>query len=143
MEFKNVEASFFVVQSPSVNAELLVNEINEFLFRASGNLLENFAENKASLLAELREPIWSMHEQSEKFWQSILMNDYEFNRQQELINAVAKITPDSLRKYYEAAFLPKRRRLWLSTEKLDNMKDFDLIQNVADYQQKQQGYLYP
>ncbi|GGY66057.1 peptidase M16 [Cellvibrio zantedeschiae] len=141
MPIRNVEGSFFVVQSPNVCATALVDEVNNFLSANAASLTEGFAENKAALLSELREPALSLNEQSEKFWQSILLNDYEFTRQQDLINAVSKITPESLRKYYEAAFLQKNRRLWLSTEKLDNMKDFDVIQNVAAYQQKQQGYL--
>jgi len=141
MPIRNVEGSFFVVQSPTVNATILVDEINNFLSATGATITENFAENKAALLAELREPALSLNEQSEKFWQSILLNDYEFVRQQELINAVNKITPESLRKYYESAFLQKNRRLWLSTEKIENTKDFDVIQNVAAYQQKQQGYL--
>jgi insulysin len=141
MPVRNVEGSFFVVQSPNVNATILVEEMSNFLLSASANLTENFAENKAALLAELREPTLSLSEQAEKFWQSILLNDYEFSRQQELINAVNKITPESLRKYYELVFLQKNRRLWLSTEKPDSLKEFELIQNVAEYQQKQQGYL--
>lgn len=143
MPIRNVEASFFVVQSPNVNATIILDEINNFLAHMGEHLSENFAENKAALLAELREQPLSLAEQSEKFWESILLNDVEFNRQQELINAVNKITPESLRKYYDAAFLPKNRRLWLTTEKLENQKDFEIIQNVADYQQKQQGYLQP
>jgi insulysin len=141
LPLRNVEGSFFAVQSPNVSATNLVDEIGNFLIASTMDLTENFADNKAALLAELREPALSLNEQSERFWQSILLNDYEFSRQQELINAVNRITPDSLRKYYEAAFLQKNRRLWLSTEKLENMKDFDLIQNLAVYQQKQQGYL--
>ena len=82
-------------------------------------------------------------EQAEKYWQSILLNDTEFSRQQELINAVNKITLESLRKYYELALLQKNRRLWLSTNNIDNPKDFDVITNIADYQQKQQGYVSP
>lgn len=143
MPIRNVEASFFVVQSPNVSASIILDEINNFLTGMSAHLAENFVENKAALLAELREQPLSLSEQSEKFWESILLNDYEFNRQQELINAVNKITPESLRKYYESAFLQKNRRLWLTTEKLENQKDFETIQNVADYQQKQQGYLQP
>lgn len=141
MPIRNVEASLFVVQSPTATATMLVDEINNFL--AGVNLAESFAENKAALLAQLREPPLSLAEQSDKFWQSILLNDIEFNRQQELINAVSRITPESLRKYYDAAFLQKNRRLWLTTEKLDSTKDFETIQNVAEYQQKQQGYLQP
>jgi secreted Zn-dependent insulinase-like peptidase len=141
MPIRNIEASLFIVQSPTATATTLVDEINNFL--AGANLAENFAENKAALLAQLREPPLSLAEQSDKFWQSILLNDIEFNRQQELINAVSRITPESLRKYYGAAFLQKNRRLWLTTEKLDNTQDFETIQNVAEYQQKQQGYLQP
>ncbi len=141
MPIRNIEASLFVIQSPTASATTLVDEINNFL--AGANLTESFAENKAALLAQLREPPLSLTEQSDKFWQSILVNDVEFNRQQELINAVGKITPESLRKYYDAAFLQKNRRLWLATDKLENTKDFDTIQNVAEYQQKQQGYLQP
>jgi secreted Zn-dependent insulinase-like peptidase len=143
MPIRNVEASFFVVQSPNVSASIIVDEINNFLSGMSAHLTENFVENKAALLAELREQPLSLAEQSEIFWESILLNDYEFSRQQELISAVTKITPESLRKYYESAFLQKNRRLWLTTEKLENQKDFETIQNVADYQQKQQGYLQP
>lgn len=143
MPIRNVEASFFVVQSPNVSATIILDEINNFLTAMSSKLTESFIENKTALLAQLREQPLSLAEQSEKFWESILLNDYEFNRQQELINAVNKITPESLRKYYEVAFLQKNRRLWLTTEKLDNQKDFEIIQNVADYQQKQQGYLQP
>lgn len=141
MPIRNIEASLFVVQSPSASASVLVDEMNNFLVGV--NLADNFAEHKAALLAQLREAPVSLSEQSNRFWQSVLLNDVSFNRQQELIAAVNKITPESLRKYYEAAFLPKNRRLWLSTEMLENTKDFEVIQNVADYQQNQQGYLQP
>jgi len=141
MPIRNIEASLFMVQSPTANAATLVDEIHNFLMGAK--LTESFAENKAVLLAKLRELPLSLTEQSDTFWQSILLNDVEFNRQQELINAVNRITPESLRKYYDAAFLQKNRRLWLATEKLENAKDFEVIQNVAEYQQKQQGYLLP
>ena len=140
---RNVEGSFFVVQSPNVSANVIAEEINNFLTGASEKLTQNFNENKAALLAELKEPPLSLAVQSELYWESILLNDYEFTRRQELISALTKITPESLRKYYDAAFLQKNRRLWLSTEKLDNQKDFETIQNVAEYQQKQQGYLQP
>jgi insulysin len=141
MPIRHIEASLFVVQSPTATATVLVDEISNFLVNA--DVAAHFTENKAALLAHLRESPISLTEQSDKFWQSILLNDIEFNRQQELINAVSKITPESLRKYYDAAFLQKNRRLWLASEKLENTKDFETIQNVAEYQQKQQGYLQP
>ena len=143
LPIRNVEGCFFVVQSPSASASVIAEEINNFLNNVVAKLTENFSENKAALIAELQEPPLSLSEQAEIYWESILLNDYEFTRRQELITALNKITPEALRKYYEEAFLPKNRRLWLSTEKFDNLKDFEIIQNVAEYQQKQSGYLQP
>ncbi|RYY76360.1 MAG: peptidase M16 [Gammaproteobacteria bacterium] len=143
LPIRNLEGSFFMVQSPNTSASVIADEINNFLGSAAAKITENFAENKAALLAELREPPLSLAEQSEIYWDSIQLNDYEFTRRQELIAALTKVTPETLRKYYETAFLQKNRRLWLSTEKFENQKDFDVIQNVAEYQQNQQGYLQP
>ena len=143
LPIRNVEGCFFVVQSPNATANVIADEINSFLNNVAAKLVENFAANKAALLAELQESPLSLAEQSEIYWESIVLNDYEFARRQELIAALTKITPETLRKYYETAFLQKNRRLWLSTEKFDNLKDFETIQNVAEYQQKQSGYLQP
>lgn len=143
LPLKNVESSVFVVQSLGVGGEDLIGEINSFLANASMHLTENFSSHKNALLSQLSEAPLSPTVQAEKYWRSILLNDKKFQRDQELIVAVNKITPESLRIYYAAVFLQKNRRLWLSTDKIENPKDFDFIQNVADYQQKQQGYLYP
>ncbi len=143
MPFKTLEGSVFVVQSPVNSAEQLMLEMNSFMSKAPAYIAESFSDNKHALLAQLREPAISLSEQSEKYWQSILLNDLEFTRQQELIAAVNKITLDSVQKYYQSAFLQKNRRLWLSTEKFDSMADFETIQQLMEYQQKQKGYLYP
>jgi insulysin len=143
MPFKSIEGNVFVVQSPGSSAEQLMQEINNFLSKAPATIAENFSDNKHALLAQLREPAISLSEQSDKYWQSILLGDLEFTRQQDLIAAVNKITLDSVQKYYQSAFLQKNRRLWLSTEKFESMAGFELIQQLTDYQQKQKGYLYP
>lgn len=143
MPFKTIEASLFVVQSPNVGAENIAVEMNAFLSSMTEKIGDNFVENKNAVLAQLREPAVSLSEQSDKFWQSLTVNDTSFTRQQELIAAVSRISVESIRKYYTMAFLQKNRQLWLSTEKLENLSDFEIIQNVADYQQKQKGYLFP
>lgn len=143
MPFKTIEGSVFVVQSPANSAEQLMQEINNFLSKAPAYIAENFSDNKHALLAQLREPAISLSEQSELYWQSILLNDLEFSRQQELIAAVNKITLDSVQKYYQSAFLQKNRRLWLTTEKFESLAEFEAIQQLSEYQQKQRGYLYP
>ncbi|MES2822855.1 MAG: insulinase family protein [Pseudomonadota bacterium] len=143
MPIKNVESSVLVVQSPEMAGEELIGEINSFLANASQNLTENFSQNKDRLLSQLRGVPTSLSAQADKYWQGILFNDKKFLRDKELALAVNKITPESLRAYYETIFLQKNRRLWLATDKIENLKDFEFIQNVADYQQKQPGYLYP
>lgn len=143
MPIRDLEASLFVVQSSNASPENIMAEINRFLVSAPAHFPALFSENKAALLAQLREPVLSLHEQSEIFWQAILLNDVNFTRKQELIAAVNKISLQSLQKYYEAAFLQKNHRLWISSHKIDAPTELELIQNVADYQQKLQGYLYP
>jgi len=143
LPLKNLEASVFVVQSPTMNSEQMIGDINKFLTGAPSTITENFAQTKNALLTQLRKVPLSLSQQSEKFWQSILLGDITFSRQQELIAAVGAITPESLLGYYENTFLQKNRRLWLSTDGIENGKDFEIISNVAEYQQKQQGYLYP
>jgi insulysin len=143
MPLRNLEASLFIIQSPHVGSENLMQEINAFLQRAPAEFAVQFAENKNALLAQLREPALSLHDQAEKYWQAILLGDTNFAHEQAVIAAVNKITLEQLSKYYEVAFLQKNHRLWLVTDKVDTGTDFDVIQNVAEYQQKMQGYFYP
>jgi insulysin len=140
---KTLEGVVFVAQSSVIGSEEVVSELNSFLAATPNYLAESFVERRNAVLVKLREPLQSFAEQSERYWQSILLNDKEFTRQRDLADAVSKITPDSLRVFYESAFLQKNRHLWLSTDKLDGVTDFETILNVADYQQIQQGYLYP
>jgi insulysin len=143
LPLRNIEASFFVVQSPGATTDILQREISSFLDAAAGGLTDSFNANKLSLLSSLREPALSLEDQSERFWQSVLLGDVAFSREQELLIAASKITPASLKQYYEQSFLPKKRRLWLSTEKFESQAEFEVIDNVAEYQQKLQGYLFP
>ncbi len=143
LPIRGVEGSFFVVQSPNVNAEALIGEISRFLAAAAAQLTDSFEENKAALIAQLGQRPLSLAAQSDEYWQSILLNDTDFNRQQKLVTAVGKITPESINKYYEIVFLQKKRRLWLIGEKINNAAEYDSILNVAEYQKKMQGYLSP
>lgn len=143
MSFKTVESSLLVVQSPHFTGAAIYDEIEQFLLHASEKLLEQFAENKNAYMMSLREQPISLSEQSEKYWDAILLNDVEFSRQQELLTAVARITPENLKKYFQLAYLNKSRQLWLTTEHIEKPQDLELITNVAEYQQSQQGYLFP
>jgi insulysin len=143
MPLKTFQGLAFVVQSSETGAEEIVAKINTFLTAMPSNLTDDFVAARDSLVAKLSEVPKSQAEQSEQYWKSILFNDKDFLRRHHLMDAVNKITPDSLRVFYESVCLQKNRRLWLSTSQLDMPNDFETITNVSDYQQKQQGYLYP
>lgn len=143
LPIKNLESSVFIVQSADVGSEHIIAEIDKVLVDAAADLPKSFLLQKNTLLAQLREAPQSMQEQSKIHWQSILLNDKLFLRQQALLDAVNKVTLESLIAYYETVFLPKNRRVWLSSDKIENQKDFELVEDVAEYQQKQPGFLYP
>lgn len=143
LSLKNLESSVFVLQSPVAPSEQMIESVTAFLTAAPSAITGNFVQAKSTLLTQMRKVPASLIQQSEKFWQSVLLGDITFSRHQELIAAVAASTPESLLGYYENTFLQKNRRLWLSTDGIENGKDFEIIRNVTEYQQKQQGYLYP
>lgn len=140
---KNLQSSVLVLQSPSAIGEQMLGSINDFLLEAPAIIAENFPQAKNALLQQLRTVPGSLSLQSEKFWQSILLGDITFSRQQELISAIAAISPEASQDYYRKTFLQKNRRLWLANFEIESSKDFDRIGNIAEYQQKQQAYLYP
>jgi insulysin len=143
VSLKTLEGVVFVVASSSASGEEIIATVNTFLTAAPSFLTDDFVVNRDALLAKLSQLAASQPEQSNQYWQSILLNDKEFLRQHNLIDAASKITPDSLRVFYESVFLQRSRQLWLSTDKLEGIKEFETIVNISDYQQKQQGYLYP
>lgn len=140
---KNLESSVLILQWPQASSAQMLSEINGFFAEAPALIAQNFTAGKTELLSQLRKTPESLAQQSEKFWQSILLGDINFSRQQELVAAVNGISAESLLDYYTKTFLQKNRRLWLSSVEIDNEKEFERIGNIAEYQQKQQGYLYP
>ncbi|HWV16732.1 MAG TPA: insulinase family protein [Cellvibrio sp.] len=143
LPLKNLQASLFLVKSPQGDQEQIAAGIDRFLTTASSSLTENFADNKNALLAQLRRVPINLAGQAEQFWQSILLNDQSFSRQQEMFLAASKITPESLQAYYKNTFLQENRRLWLSGDKFKQDEGFELIENLGKYRQEQASYLFP
>lgn len=136
MPLRTLEASIFVVQSPTTAEEELITEIDQFLSRQSDKLAEAFVQNQASLVKKLQEPPRSLMEQSDRYWDSLMMGDYGFSRRADLAAAVSAITIESLTAYYNANFLQKNRRLWLSSAGLEKRDDYQVIENITDYKQR-------
>lgn len=133
---RTLEASVFVVQSPVMEEEQLITEIDQFLTRQRKVLKTHFAAHQAALIKKLHEPPRSLKEQSDRYWNALLVDDYTFTRRAELIAAVEAITLESLNAYYKQYFLQKNRRLWLSTAHTEKKGHYRVIKNIEAYKQQ-------
>ncbi|PUA30321.1 MAG: peptidase M16 [Cellvibrio sp. 79] len=136
-----LENTLLVVQSPVASEAEIINEIDRFLADKVTGIAnpEEFSINQQSLINELREPARSLKEQGDRYWNAITVYEEQFSRRLDLADAVVRITPESLAKYYRAVFTDKNRRLWLSSQKLTERENFFLIDNLLSYKQQLQS----
>src|SRR5690606_16519297 len=109
---QELEGIVFVIQSAAFDEQQLLQKIDEFLDQQSESLTENLAEDKQILVQMLDEKAASLSLQADRYWDSILLGDYGFNRRARMAAAVAAVTSESLDAYYRSSFLEKNRRLW-------------------------------
>src|SRR5690606_2233684 len=100
LALRTLEGSVFMVQSPATDELQLVGEIDQFLLNQQSIIGENLQEHQQALVHRLLQPSRSLAEQAERFWESILLGDYQWDRRQKLAVAVADVTPTSLAEYY-------------------------------------------
>lgn len=143
LAFHELEGMVFVIQSATIDEQQLLQKIDEFLDQQRESLTENLAENKQILVQMLNEKAASLSLQADRYWDSILLGDYEFNRRARMAAAVAAVTSESLDAYYRSNFLKKNRRLWLSSPTLSNHEAFDLVTDIDAYHEQQEKLIYP
>jgi insulysin len=139
----NLEASLLVVQSPGSSEENIIQEIDSFLDEQAALLTENFIVNQQSLIRKLREPARSLREQGERYWNSVTSYDENFSRRLELADAVSRITPESLGKYYNQIFLNKNRRLWLTSDAINERENYFIVDDLLIHKQQMQSIAQP
>jgi secreted Zn-dependent insulinase-like peptidase len=139
----NLEGSLLVVQSPTTTEEKIVREIDLFLDEQQSQLSEDFSTNQQSLIRKLREPARSLQEQGERYWNAIINYDESFTRRLDLAEAVSRITPESLDKYYRAVFMDKNRRLWLTSDAIQARENFFPVENLSLHKQQMQSIAQP
>lgn len=133
-----LENSLLVVQSPVASEDEIIREIERFLKQQEQVLTENFDVHRQSLINQLRKPARSLKEQSDRYWNVIANWNEEFSRRTDLADAVSRITPESLTRFYRAVFMDKNRRLWLTSEKIRAREKFELIEDINEYKRKLQ-----
>lgn len=143
LAMRKLEGSVFVVQSPSLRESQLMQEIDQFLLLSQDVIAEKLPANQQSLLRRLQEPPHSLAEQAERYWESVLLDDEQFNRRDVLAEAVAAVTPESLTNYYRNTMLNRSRRLWLSSMEMETNDSLQLLENIPAYRKQQKSLIYP
>ncbi|WP_439134846.1 insulinase family protein [Pseudomaricurvus sp.] len=112
MVLKDVSGNVFVVQSPSAPLDVVVQEIQGFVDAQAGSV-SDFEDHRQSILADLREAPKNLQQQAGRYWNEIVTNSPEFDRRQKLIDAVEKLTPESVASYSQSV-LGQPKALWLT-----------------------------
>ncbi|UZJ45826.1 insulinase family protein [Marinimicrobium sp. C6131] len=143
LPLKDQEGTVLVVQSPSVDSDRLWREMDGFLAGAEIHLKEGLAEQKTALVRELREPAKTLYQQSDRYWEGLMMGDTRFDRRERLAQAVEAVTADSLQAYYRKVFADPARRLWLVTDRSEEAPAAKVIDAIPDYQKALEALSYP
>ncbi len=143
MPLRTVEATLFIVQSPTANESMLFTEIDQFLMAQADKLTQHFEQNQLSLVKKISEPPRSLMEQADRYWDSVIMGDDSFTRRTDLALAVGAITPTSLTDYFRETFMQKNRRLWLSTGTIDHPDGFFVIDDIKAYKEQLETIALP
>jgi secreted Zn-dependent insulinase-like peptidase len=139
----SLENSLFIVQSPGVSEENIIEEIDSFLDAQHEHLERDFKINQQSLIKKLREPARSLKELGGRYWKAITHYDNDFSRRLDLAEAVARITPESLGNYYRNVFMDKNRRLWLTSDALAKRENFLLVDDLLIHKQQMHSVVQP
>ena len=98
-----------LVQSPTVRVPQLEEAVGQFLVGFKQQLQsmpdEIFESHRQAVLTGLREKPKSLSEQSTRFWGSVDLRDYSFSRREQLIDAVALLTRETLLQTYNELVL--------------------------------------
>lgn len=139
----NLESTLLVVQSPLTSEDDIIAEIDSFLDGVSSQLEEGFTINQQSLIKQLREPARSLREQGERYWNSITSYNEDFARRLNLAEAVARVTPESLQEYFQRVFMDKNRRLWLTSDAIEQRENFSEVKELSIYKQQMETIVVP
>ncbi|WP_111640344.1 insulinase family protein [Marinimicrobium alkaliphilum] len=143
MPLRDLQGKMFVIQSPDTPEAELIEEIEAFLKSQREHVLAGLVLNQQAMVRDLREPAQSLAEQSGRYWDSLVLGDVSFARRDQLADAVAAVTPESLLAYYEAVLLQPARRLWLTTDKFNPEAGFEEITDPAEFRRGLDALIFP
>lgn len=116
---KSVPALQLLVQSPSASAAELVEEMAAFNARFVAQLPLDLSLHKQALITQLQERPKNLAEQSAEFWENILAEQYDFDLNERLVNAINDFDDAEFNAYLSESLSTQSRRLWLTSKPID------------------------
>lgn len=131
---RNIPGLFFLVQSPKYSPEQISQATTSFFkdFAKELNNLsqEEFSNHQQGLINRLLEPPKNMSQKAGRFWQEINQPSIEFNKRQQLAQAIKETQLKQIQNLYKKVVLEKDAG-WLfitQGEALKNMIDFKSLE---------------
>ncbi len=157
MPLLDVPGVVFVVQSPHVKPDALMEHIDNFIHHQVTTLesmsLKQFEQYKESLITLIAEAPKNLYQQSERYWRNVILKDYDFNRRDELLQATQNITHQAFIEYYKRTFAASSRRdLWLYSDKPEvvikvtngkSTRESVVVRQVQSFKDSSQYYSLP
>lgn len=149
MGLKDVAGNIFVVQSPSAELGVVVDEITAFLSRSAG-VADNFEVHRQAVLSELTQAPQNLTEQSDLYWSEIVSGAVNFDRRLALVSAVESLTQDEFLDYSNTILLKPEAVLLVagSHENLKNQTGSAIHLNTQqieaeEFKAKAETFTYP
>ncbi|OKY24616.1 insulinase family protein [Thalassotalea sp. PP2-459] len=93
----------FYIQSPNHNADSLLSAMDDFI-NNSGDLIDQMSEDdwhhlQKGLASQLQEKDTSLRIKSQRFWNAICNQEFDFNQKQTLIDTLLRINKDDIKQF--------------------------------------------
>ncbi len=144
MPLKKLPGSIFIVQSPVADGARLIDEIGSFVDDFTLSMPKDLTVHQQAVNNNLLQAPKNLGQQSSRYWENILYKNSQFDRHQQLANAVNNVSPAELTAYYKAVIQPSRR-LWLVSKALNpaQLTGMKAVKSAAAFKREAVVYSYP
>ena len=121
------------IQSNKYNSDYLEWRINEFLSSHEGGFTaESVESNKASIINEFKQEKTSLQEEAKLSWSQIVRNEFAFDRREQQIAAMEKVTVEQVNELLHEVIFRNPRRINLKIYSHAAAADTAKVQKAKD-----------
>lgn len=147
----DVPGWFFIVQSPVASAAQLQQRISAFLQVQQQMLMSldhaSFERHRKTLKKRLQEQPQNLYEQAGEYWDEITKNNYTFDTNEQLVDALEQLSLESwIALLNKALFTVPNSQLWIYSQGKstpDSLIQDETITSSADFKQQKATYSFP